>query len=47
MSKLDLDYSGPARNDLEALLRKVAPKKEVLVAVANKNVNWDGMLGRL
>ncbi|GFH25286.1 glycosyltransferase, partial [Haematococcus lacustris] len=34
----------PPRNDLEELLRKIAPKKEVLVAVANKNVNWDGML---
>ena len=44
ISKLDLDYTGPARNDLEAVLRKVAPTKEVLVAVANKNVNWNGML---
>jgi hypothetical protein len=36
--------TSPPRNDLEELLRKVAPNKEVLVAVANKNVNWDGML---
>lgn len=36
--------SAPPRNDLEELLRKIAPQKEVMVAVANKNVNWDGML---
>lgn len=32
------------RNELEALLQKVAPQKELLVAVANKNTLWDGML---
>ncbi len=30
----------PAKNDLEALLRKIAPTKEVLVAVANKGTLW-------
>lgn len=34
----------PARNPLEEKLRKVAPTREVLVAVANKNTMWDGML---
>lgn len=38
------DFSSPPRNELESLLRRVAPSMEVLVAVANKNVNWDGML---
>lgn len=38
------DYTGEPRNDLEIYLRSIAPEKEVLVAVANKNVNWDGML---
>lgn len=33
------------RNDLEAILMKVAPNREVLLAVANKNTMWDGMLG--
>jgi len=62
---LAVDFSKPARNDLEELLRKVcycmggipsgislqmivaaqiAPKREVLVAVANKNTLWGGML---
>mmetsp|Transcript_6937 Transcript_6937/g.11803 ORF Transcript_6937/g.11803 Transcript_6937/m.11803 type:complete len:388 (-) Transcript_6937:991-2154(-) len=36
--------SSPPRNELERQLRLVAPSKEVMVAVANKNVNWDGML---
>ncbi|MEW5305154.1 MAG: hypothetical protein WDW36_007715 [Sanguina aurantia] len=35
---------GKPRNDLEELLLKIAPGKEVLVAVANKNTQWDGML---
>lgn len=37
--------SGAPRNDLEALLMRVAPTKEVLVAVSNKNTLWDMMLG--
>lgn len=32
------------RNELEALLMKIAPQKELLLAVANKNTLWDGML---
>ncbi|GLC38208.1 hypothetical protein PLESTB_001087700 [Pleodorina starrii] len=32
------------RNELEAFLMKIAPQKEVLLAVANKNTMWDGML---
>eukprot|EP00798_Chlamydomonas_sp_ICE-L_P003487 gene3487-13553_t len=38
-------FSKPARNDLEAKLREVAPDREVLSAVANKNTLRDGMLG--
>ncbi|GAX77314.1 hypothetical protein CEUSTIGMA_g4760.t1 [Chlamydomonas eustigma] len=38
------DFSTPAQNDLEVLLRKIAPKKEILLAVANKNILWGGML---
>lgn len=34
------EYHGPPRNDLEELLRKIAPSKEVLVAVSNKNYLW-------
>mmetsp|Transcript_23 Transcript_23/g.50 ORF Transcript_23/g.50 Transcript_23/m.50 type:complete len:368 (+) Transcript_23:166-1269(+) len=37
--------AAPPRSDLEALLRRVAPSREVLVAVSNKNLLWDGMLG--
>mmetsp|Transcript_39767 Transcript_39767/g.88392 ORF Transcript_39767/g.88392 Transcript_39767/m.88392 type:complete len:376 (-) Transcript_39767:607-1734(-) len=36
--------TAPARNDLEKVLRQVAPSKEVFLAVANKNTMWDGML---
>lgn len=32
------------RNDLEAMLMKIAPQREVLVAVSNKNTLWDMML---
>ncbi|KXZ46748.1 hypothetical protein GPECTOR_41g713 [Gonium pectorale] len=32
------------RNELEAYLMKIAPQKELLLAVANKNTMWDGML---
>jgi hypothetical protein len=39
-----IDFTKPARNDLEELLRKVAPQQEVLLAVANKNTLWGGML---
>ncbi|PNH08499.1 hypothetical protein TSOC_004946 [Tetrabaena socialis] len=35
--------AGP-RNELEAYLMKIAPEKELLLAVANKNTMWDGML---
>ncbi|GIL62084.1 hypothetical protein Vafri_16376 [Volvox africanus] len=35
--------AGP-RNELEAYLMKIAPQKELLLAVANKNTMWDGML---
>eukprot|EP00798_Chlamydomonas_sp_ICE-L_P019065 gene19065-25669_t len=38
-------FSKPPRNELEKLLREIAPSKEVLVAVANKNLLWDDMLG--
>jgi len=33
-------YEGPARNELEETLRKVAPSREVFAAVANKNYLW-------
>ncbi|KAG2430086.1 hypothetical protein HXX76_010185 [Chlamydomonas incerta] len=32
------------RNELEAYLMQIAPNKELLLAVANKNTMWDGML---
>ncbi|GFR47051.1 hypothetical protein Agub_g8736, partial [Astrephomene gubernaculifera] len=38
------DVAAAPRNDLEAYLMQVAPQKEVLLAVANKNTMWDGML---
>lgn len=43
-SQFDYPVTAPARNDLEEILREIAPTKEVFVAVANKNVNWNGML---
>jgi hypothetical protein len=36
--------SGAARNSLEEVLRKVAPQKEVLVGVSNRNPLYEGML---
>ncbi|KAG2497437.1 hypothetical protein HYH03_004592 [Edaphochlamys debaryana] len=32
------------RNELEAYLRQIAPQRELLLAVANKNTMWDNML---
>jgi hypothetical protein len=32
------------RNELEAYLMQIAPSRELLLAVANKNTMWDGML---
>ena len=40
-------YTGPPRNDLETLLRKIAPDRELLVAVANKNLLWPDGHGML
>ncbi|KAG1676624.1 hypothetical protein FOA52_008753 [Chlamydomonas sp. UWO 241] len=34
------EYMGEPRNELEAVLRNIAPTKEVLAAVANKNYLW-------
>jgi hypothetical protein len=38
-------YAGPPRNDLEALLRRVAPSREVMIAVSDSNLLREGTLG--
>jgi hypothetical protein len=36
--------SSAARNSLEAVLRKVAPQKEIMIGVSNRNPLYEGML---
>lgn len=47
VKETNFTYNGPPRNDLESLLRKIAPDRELLVAVANKNLLWPDGKGML